>query len=112
MTTRKEFRKFRPYLMRYLHANDPNFEPVLRDLLDFEHIFYDEMTKNEGDLSRGGRSVHTWERVFAALEGILTPIQIQQLVSRLEQDFKSVCEHLNEMAEAQKLLEHDHGGAG
>jgi hypothetical protein len=63
-------------------------------------------------MARGERGDNTWEVVFAELTDILTPVQIQQLFERLEKDFHATCARFHEMAEAQKLLEHDEGGPG
>lgn len=103
-------RNFKPYLMRYVHNNDPNYEPVLRELLDHEHEVYDEITLSRKKMARGERGDNTWEVVFSELTDILTPVQIQQLFERLEKDFSATCARFHEMAEAQKLLEHDEGG--
>lgn len=103
-------RNFKPYLMRYVHNNDPNYEPVLRELLDHEHEVYDETTLSRNEMARGERGDNTWEVVFSELTDILTPVQIQQLFERLEKDFSATCTRFHEMAEAQKLLEHDEGG--
>lgn len=106
-------RNFKPYLMRYLHSNDPNYEPVLRDLLDHEHEVYDEITsKSDAPYPRGHRGTKTWEVVFSELTDILTPLQIQQLFDRMEKDFRNTCRMFHEMAEAQKLLGQDEGGPG
>lgn len=104
-------RAFKPYLMRYIHADDPNYEPVLRDLLDHEHEVYEEMTRKK-ELDRGERGAETWQVVFGELTDILTPLQIQQLFARLEEDFRGTCQIFQEMAETQKLLEDDEGGPG
>ena len=103
-------RDFKPYLMRYLHASDPNFEPVLLDLLEHEHEVYEELTKKTGALRRGERKRDSWEVVFTELTDILTPLQIEQLFDRLQKDFQATCEHLHEMAESQKLIEQEIGG--
>ncbi len=103
-------RNFKPYLMRYVHNSDPNYEPVLRELLDHEHEVYDETTLSRKEMARGERGDNTWEVVFSELTDILTPVQIQQLFERLEKDFSTTCARFYEMAEAQKLLEHDEGG--
>jgi len=105
-------RNFKPYLMRYVHNDDPNYEPVLRELLDHEHEVYDEMTLSKKELARGERGGNTWEVVFAELTDVLTPVQIEQLFERMEKDFSATCTHFREMAEAQRLLEQDEGGAG
>ncbi len=105
-------RKFKPYIMRYLHSSDPNYEPVLRDLLEHEGEVYEELTKKKKELERGKRGNQTWEVVFAELTDILTPMQIQQLFARLEKDFRATCQRFQEMAEAQILLEKDTGGPG
>ena len=89
-------RNFKPYLMRYVHNDDPNYEPVLRELLDHEHEVYDELTLSKKELARD----------------VLTPVQIEQLFERMEKDFSATCAHFREMAEAQRLLEQDEGGAG
>ncbi len=105
-------RKFKPYLMRYVHNSDPNYEPVLRELLDHEHEVYDEMTLSKKEMARGVRAEDTWEIVFSELTDILTPVQIEQLFDRLEKDFSATCARFHEMAESQRLLEQDEGGAG
>ena len=104
--------KFRPYLMRYLHSSDPNYEPVLRDLLDHEHAVYDEMTKKRKVLERGRRERDSWEVVFSELSQVLTPLQIQQLFAMLERDFRVTCQMFHDMAEAQSLIDHETGGPG
>jgi hypothetical protein len=58
--------------MRYLHASDPNFEPVLLDLLEHEHEVYEELTIKTGALRRGERKRDSWEVVFTELTDILT----------------------------------------
>jgi hypothetical protein len=103
-------RNFKPYLMRYVHNSDPNYEPMLRELLDHEHEVYDETTLSRKEMARGERGDNTWEVVFSELMDILTPVQIQQLFERLEKDFSTTCARFRGMAEAQKLLEHDEGG--
>lgn len=105
-------RQFKPYLMRYLHSHDPNYEPVLRDLLDHENAVYDSMTKEHKVLERGRRERNSWEIVFTELSRVLTPFQIQQLFASLDKDFHATCEMFHDMAEAQKLLEHEEGGLG
>lgn len=105
-------RSFKPYLMRYVHRGDPNYEPVLRELLDHEHEVYDDLTLNTKELQRGDRGDYTWQVVFDELTDILTPFQIQQLFERLEKDFSETCHRFQEMAESQKLLEKDEGGPG
>ncbi len=112
MAKKQEFRKFKPYIMRYLHSSDPNFEPVLRDLLDHERYVYQELTQQGADLTRGERSARGWEVVFRELAGILTPTQVQQLIARLRQDFNETCDELQHMAEGEKILIGDHGGEG
>ena len=103
-------RSFKPYLMRYVHASDPNYEPVLRELLDHEHEVYDDFTLETKDLKRGETGDLTWQVVFDELTDILTPFQIQQLFERLEKDFSATCARFHEMAESQKLLGQDEGG--
>ena len=112
MPRANQVRKFKPYLMRYLHSHDPNFEPVLRDILDHEHLVYDEMTKKRKVLKRGVRDRDSWEVVFTELCQVLTPLQIQQLFASLERDFRVTCQMFHEMAEAQKLLDQEEGGPG
>ena len=71
MPRRHKVRKFKPYLMRYLHSEDPNFEPVLHDLLIHEHEVYDESTVGEGaEVTRGERLSHMWHVVFTELTDI------------------------------------------
>lgn len=106
----QKVRKFKPYLMRYIHSHDPNYEPVLRDLLDHEHTVYDDMTKKRKVLERGTRQRDSWEVVFSELCQVLTPLQIQQLFADLEKDFHSTCQMIHEMAESQKLLDQEVGG--
>ncbi|MBI3127350.1 MAG: hypothetical protein HYZ11_07075 [Candidatus Tectomicrobia bacterium] len=108
----QKVRNFKPYLMRYIHSHDPNYEPVLRDLLDHEHEIYDEMTKERKVLERGKRQRDSWEVVFSELSQILTPLQIQQLFAGLERDFRSTCQMIHEMAESQMLLDQEIGGPG
>jgi len=84
-------RNFKPYLMRYVHNNDPNYEPVLRELLDHEHEVYDELTLTKKEMGRGEREGNTWEVVFAELTDVLTPVQIEKLFDRMEKDFRSTC---------------------
>lgn len=96
--------------MRYLHASDPNFEPVLLDLLEHEHEVYEELTRKKGELRRGERKRDSWEVVFTELTDVLTPLQIEQLFDRLQKDFQATCEHLLELSESQKLIEPEIGG--
>ena len=69
MERKHEFRKFKPYIMRYLHGQDLNFEPVLRDLLDHENAVYEELTSQGGEFTRGERNAGGWEIVFGELAG-------------------------------------------
>lgn len=110
MAKKQEFRKFKPYLMRYLHSHDPNFEPVLRDLLDHERFVYQELSQQGDNFTRGERSAKGWEVVFSELAQILTPNQILQLLSRLREDFEKTCKTLQDMAEGEKILVDDQGG--
>lgn len=110
MAKKQEFRKFKPYIMRYLHSSDPNFEPVLRDLLDHERFVYQELSQQGANFTRGERSAKGWEVVFGELAQILTPNQIMQLLSRLRKDFEKTCQTLQEMAEGEKILVGDQGG--
>ncbi len=104
---------FGPYLMRYLDANDPNYEPVLRDLLEHEHVVYDAITANEEvDFQRGDRGTHTWRAVYDELGSLLSPGRVAELFDKLEKDFSSTCRLFHEMAEAQKLMETEEGGTG
>lgn len=90
-------RQFKPYLMRYLHSNDPNYEPVLRDLFEHEHAVYDDITASEEtDFRRGERGTQTWHVVFTELTDILTPFHIEQLFERLEKDFSATCRLMRE----------------
>ncbi|MDA1000982.1 MAG: hypothetical protein O2807_10780 [bacterium] len=111
MAPRKfKIRKYKPYLMRYVHGSDPNYEPVLRDILDHEHDVYDELTKNEKTFQRGERRANSWEVVFRELTDVLSPFQVEQLFERLLKDFGETCKMFHEMAETQKLIENDEGG--
>ena len=110
MAKKQEFRKFKPYIMRYLHSHDPNFEPVLRDLLDHERYVYQELSKQGEEFTRGERSAKGWEIVFGELAEILTPNQVLQLLTRLREDFEKTCETLQHMAEGEKTLIGDQGG--
>ncbi|MEK6709198.1 MAG: hypothetical protein AABZ64_01325 [Nitrospinota bacterium] len=112
MEPTRTVQKFKPYLMRYIHSHDPNYEPVLRDLLDRENAVYDEMTKKRKVLKRGARDRDSWEVVFTELCQVLTPFQVQQLFASLEKDFRATCQMMHEMAETQKLLEQEEGGPG
>ena len=104
MPRRHKVRKFKPYLMRYLHSADPNYEPVLMDLLDHEHEVYDESTVGEGaESTRGERLPHMWHVVFTELTDILTPFHIEQLFERLERDFAATCRVLREMSDPQPV---------
>ena len=104
MPRRHKVRKFKPYLMRYLHSDDPNFEPVLHDLLEHEHEVYDESTVGEGaEVTRGERLSHMWHVVFTELTDILTPFHIEQLFERLEKDFSATCRILREMTGPQPV---------
>ncbi len=105
--------EFRHYLMRYLHSNDPNYEPVLRDLLEHEHEVYDAITANqEIDFRRGERGTNTWRAVYSQLSNIISPEQINHLFDKLERDFSATCELFHEMAEAEKLMQEEEGGPG
>ena len=110
LTRNHQFRKFKPYVMRYLHSHDPNFEPVLRDLLDHESEVYEELTRRGEKCTRGQRCEQSWQIVFTELAGILTPTQVQQLMERLRADFEETCGILHDMAEGEKMLIGDHGG--
>ena len=110
MTRQHQFRKFKPYIMRYVHRADPNFEPVLRDLLDHENAVYNELTEQGLECTRGERCGKSWEVVFNELAGILTPDQVQKMIEHLREDFDKVCVHLHEMAETERILVGDHGG--
>ena len=104
MPRRHKVRQFKPYLMRYLHSEDPNFEPVLHDLLEHEHEVYDESTVGEGaEVTRGERLSHMWHVVFTGLTDILTPFHIEQLFERLEKDFSATCQTLREMSDPQPM---------
>lgn len=104
MPRRHKVRKFKPYLMRYLHSADPNYEPVLMDLLEHEHLIYDESTVGEGaESTRGERLPHMWHVVFTELTDILTPFHIEQLFERLERDFSATCQILREMSDPQPV---------
>ena len=104
---------FRPYLTRYLLSGDPNYEPVLRDLLEHEHEVYDAVTASEEtDFRRGDRGTHTWRAVYDQLAGVLSTDQIGELFEKLEKDFSATCRLFHEMAEAQKLIETEEGGPG
>lgn len=106
-------RAFRPYLMRYVDADDPNYEPVLRDLLDLEHEAYDAITASaEAALQRGERGTHTWQAVYGALAKVISPEQIRRLFDKLERDFSATCQLFHEMAEAEKLMKTEEGGPG
>lgn len=107
-----KIRKFKAYLMRYVHGTDPNYEPVLRDLLDHEHEVYDELTKEKMKFERGERRANSWEVVFRELTDILSPFQVEQLFDRLLKDFEETAELFHEMAEAQKIIQQDEGGPG
>ena len=104
MPRRHKVRKFKPYLMRYLHSDDPNYEPVLMDLLEHQHLIYDESTVGEGaESTRGERLPHMWHVVFTELTDILTPFHIEQLFERLEKDFSATCRILREMSDPQPV---------
>ncbi|MEE9274760.1 MAG: hypothetical protein V3V62_05590 [bacterium] len=102
MKRKHQVRAFKPYLMRYIHGSDPNYEPVLRDLLEHEHEVYEELTE-EKEFQRGEREGRTWQVVFSELTDILTPFQIEQLFDRLCQDIKKTCDRLQGMAKPQKV---------
>ena len=95
MERKHEFRKYKPYIMRYLHSHDPNFEPVLRDILDHENAVYEELTRVGEECTRGERCVKSWEIVFKDLASVLTPDQVQHLMERLRKDFGETCERRN-----------------
>ena len=104
MPRRHKVRKFKPYLMRYLHSADPNYEPVLMDLLEHEHLIYDESTVGEGaESTRGERLPHMWHVVFTELTDILTPFHIEQLFERLEKDFAATCQIMREISDPQPV---------
>ncbi len=104
MARLQKVRNFKPYLMRYLHSNNPNYEPVLRDLLNFENEVYDQITASEdAEMQRGQRGAQTWHVVFTALTDILTPFHIEQLFERMERDFSATCQALRETPDQQPI---------
>ncbi|MBI4251641.1 MAG: hypothetical protein HY618_04195 [Candidatus Tectomicrobia bacterium] len=102
--------ELRATLMAYIHGEFPNYEPVLRDLLEFEQALYEEnLGRNGGAFQRGRRAEKTWHLVFEEPAGMLTPLQTEQLVDRLTKDFRSACDLFVELAQTQKLLLPDEG---
>ena len=112
MDRKHRFRILKPRLMRYIHGSGSGYEPILRDLLLQAGLAEDELTGEIGPYSFSGPRGKSWEAVFDELSQILSPIQIQQLASRLMKDTREICLRLHEMAEIEKLLVGDFGGEG
>ncbi|MDA1000106.1 MAG: hypothetical protein O2807_06270 [bacterium] len=110
MFRREMVKKFRDHLMGYLHGTDLNYEPALRFLMNHEHEVYEELVANNGSFHRGDRNAEAWKTVFQELTAALSPIQIQQLLTRLSRDFMKTNIMIEEMAESQKILELKTGG--
>ena len=105
--------EFRHYLMRYMNSDDPNYEPVLRDILEHEHERYDAITASEEvDFQRGEQGTLAWQAVYSQLCSVISPARIEELFDKLERDFSATCELFNEMAEAEKLIQEEEGGPG
>ena len=97
-------------LMAYVHGEFANYEPVLRDLLEFEQALYEESLRREGNgFERGHRAEKTWQLVFEELTGMLTTLQMEQLMDRLTRDFRNTCDLFLELNQSQKLLLPDEG---
>lgn len=96
-------------VMSYLHGEKPNYEPFLLALLQREQEIFEEMAGRDNDFQRGARAERTWQLLFEELAEMLTPIQIEQMVFRLEKDVKATCELFNELSQSQKLLVPDEG---
>jgi len=117
MDRKHRFRVLKPHLMQYIHNSGVAYEPVFRDLLHQERLAKDELAEDDfaGDVGPFTfRQPHgkSWEAVFDELSQILSPIQIQQLASRLLKDTRETCLRLHEMAEIEKILVGEFGGEG
>lgn len=110
MIRREMVKEFRDKFMGYLHGTDLNYEPALRFLMNHEHGVYEELVKNNVSFHRGERNAEAWKMVFQELTAALSPIQIQQLFTCLARDFMKTSIMIEEMAESQKILEHETGG--
>lgn len=104
-------REFKPYVMRYLHG-DPNYEPVLRDILEHESAIYDRMTKETHSLRRGASGEEAWKEVFGELHRFLKADKIEELFEKLQADFNATCARIIAFAEEAKLMEPEVGGEG
>ena len=117
MERKYRFRVLKPHLMQYIHNSGVAYEPVFCDLLQQEHLAKDELAEDEfsgeaGPFTFGQPRGKSWEVVFDELCQILSPIQIQQLASRLLKDTRETCLRLHEMAEIEKILVGEFGGEG
>jgi hypothetical protein len=97
-------------LLAYIHGEFANYEPVLRDLLEFEQALYERSLGEEGPaFERGQRAEKTWQLVFEEVTGMLTPFQMERLVDRMTKDFHGTCDLFLELNQSQKLLLPDEG---
>ncbi len=98
--------------MQYIHCNGGEYEPILCGLLHQAGLARDELAGEIGPYTFSGPRGKSWEVVFDELTQILSPIQIQQLASRLLKDTRETCLRLHEMAEIEKILVGEYGGEG
>lgn len=112
MDRKHRFRILKPHLMQYIHGSGGEYEPIFRDLLHQERMAGDEFSGEAGPFTFRQPRGKSWEAVFDELSRILSPVQIQQLASRLLKDTRETCLRLHEMAEIEKVLVGEFGGEG
>lgn len=100
----------KPYLMQYIHGDGGGFEPIYFELLRQERLAREKTTELNGMFANGRFHEKSWGAVFEELTQVLSPIQIQQLASRLMMDTKKICLDLHDAAEIEKILAGEHGG--
>ena len=112
MDRKYQFRNMKPHFMQYIHGIGGEYEPILRELLHQERLADRELAGEIGPFTFSQPPRKSWEIVFDELRQILSPIQIQQLASRLLKDTRETCFRLHEMAEIEKILVGEFGGEG
>ncbi len=112
MDRKHRFRMLKPYLMQYIHGGGEGYEPVFRELLRQERLARDELSGQVGPYAFSRPHGKSWDVVFDELSRLLSPVQVQQLASRLLMDTRKTCLRLHEMAEVEKILVGEFGGEG
>ena len=112
MDRKHRFRMLKPHLMQYIHSGGEGCEPVFRELLRQERIVREELSGQVGQFAYGRPHGKSWDVVFNELSQILSPVQVQQLASRLLRDTREICMRLHEMSEIEKILVGEFGGEG